>query len=105
MMAKGIYSGVDCANKGGCGCLSELCMTSHSSFSLPLLLPEAMPMGDIFYGSEDHEEINDYMYKEGAMECMRRERDSKALKMRQKRYGNFFECLDFLGLLVGRIKL
>ncbi|TKY67922.1 hypothetical protein E2542_SST10819 [Spatholobus suberectus] len=59
-------------------------------------------MGDIFYGNDDHREMNDCMYKEDVMECMRSQRQSKDLKKREKNCWNF-RCFEFLTLLRGLI--
>jgi len=58
---------------------------------------------DVFYGNDDHREMNDYMYKEDVIESMRRERESKDLKRREKNrcYSYFLSCLEFLTLLRG----
>ncbi|KAL2329293.1 hypothetical protein Fmac_022720 [Flemingia macrophylla] len=58
-------------------------------------------MGDIFYGNDDHREMNDCTYKEDVMESMRINRESKDLKRRKKNTSNNnrFSCFEFLSLL------
>ncbi|KAK7258187.1 hypothetical protein RIF29_32700 [Crotalaria pallida] len=110
------------ATKCGCGCISDLSsITTHSSSSslLPLLPSpksyfchikesrnhKAMAMGDIFYGGDDSEEINDHTYyKQDVLECMRKEIEFKAIKKRRKRKGCFFRCFEFFRLLFGCFK-
>lgn len=62
-------------------------------------------MGDVFYGKYDCDEINGYNYKKDAViECMRREGELKALKKKQKRkkkWWNFFDCFEFVWILLG----
>lgn len=119
-MGKGISVGVDCANRDQSDNCDSRQYTSNHSSSIPLLSEEApfshkttssssshtvrrklryRLMGDIFYGNDDHCEMNDSMYKEDVMESMRSQRESKDLKKkRQKNWWNFrcFECLSLL---------
>ncbi|CAJ1934149.1 unnamed protein product [Sphenostylis stenocarpa] len=59
--------------------------------------------GDIFYGNDDHTEMNDCMYKEDVIESMSREREFKDLKRKRRhtsRCNSFFlSCLEFFTLL------
>ncbi|CAL0334279.1 unnamed protein product [Lupinus luteus] len=67
-------------------------------------------MGDIFYGGDDSEEINDDMYKEeeDVLECMRKEAQLKTFKTKHNNNNNtkwhgcffhfftlFFGCIKF----------
>lgn len=62
-------------------------------------------MGDVFYGNDDHREMNDdCMYKEDVvMESIRSQREIKDLKRRQNNnnccYFYFLRCFHFLTLL------
>ncbi|KAG2398179.1 hypothetical protein LR48_Vigan08g203400 [Vigna angularis] len=60
---------------------------------------------DVFYGNDDHREMNDDMYKEDVIESMRRALESKDLKRRQKNrcFSFFLSCLEFFALLRGFI--
>jgi len=71
-----------------------------------LIEEEAMGDDDVFYGNDDHREMNDDgMYKEDVIESMRKELESKDLKRRRKNrcYSFFLSCLEFFTLLRGFI--
>nr|KYP68108.1 hypothetical protein KK1_021725 [Cajanus cajan] len=57
-------------------------------------------MGDVFYGNDDHREINDCIFKQDVMESMTTQRKSKDLK-RSRQNKNCFNlrCFEFLTLL------
>ncbi|ESW03455.1 hypothetical protein PHAVU_011G015400 [Phaseolus vulgaris] len=58
-------------------------------------------LGDVLYGDDDLVEMKDFMYREDVVESMRRERESKELKNREKRRRSSCctECFCFLTLL------
>jgi len=58
-------------------------------------------VGDVFFGNDDHSELNNYMYKEDVIESVRRERELKELRKREKkrRSSYFGQCFDFFALL------
>ncbi|CAN0929255.1 hypothetical protein LINGRAHAP2_LOCUS36962 [Linum grandiflorum] len=62
-------------------------------------------VGDVFYGTDDAEGIEDYKYKEDVLEVYRREREKKSVKKMKKETGfaSWFaaaivDCLSFLKL-------
>ncbi|BAT91250.1 hypothetical protein VIGAN_06256500 [Vigna angularis var. angularis] len=64
-------------------------------------------LGDVFYGYEDYMELNEIMYNEDVIESMRRVRESKEERKREKkRSSSFFgQCFSFLRLLRSCFKL
>ncbi|CAL1354911.1 unnamed protein product [Linum trigynum] len=67
---------------GGCGSSSEI-------------------VGDVFYGTDDAEGIEDYKYKEDLLEHYRRESERKSVrrrkrKMRRSWFGAIVDCFSFL---------
>jgi len=66
------------------------------------LIKKGMGGEDVFYGNDDHREMNDSMYKEDVIESMRREQESKDLKKRREKnccYSYFLSCFNFFTLL------
>lgn len=50
-------------------------------------------MGDVFYGNDDCEEMNEFIYKQDVFESMRRAQEHRALKKKKKNYfWKFFQC-------------
>lgn len=115
---RGININLSNSSNCGCGCESDLFTYSNSSAArkphhrihhhhhhrqyhkaeLDII------MGDVFYGNDDHEEMNDYMYKEDVVESMRSEQRHKALRRRQKNKNKYcrslFQCFEFLWVLL-----
>ncbi|CAL1413494.1 unnamed protein product [Linum trigynum] len=57
-------------------------------------------VGDVFYGTDDAEGIEDYKYKEDVLEHYRRESERKSVRrkreMRRSWFGAIVDCFSFL---------